>query len=87
VAAEIHGNTVPSTSACDSQCNANTGMIFYETVSGATGTTTGTLYNFGGNATVSDEIANENTGTAGKVCSFVNGGSLTLTATHPNTVP
>jgi VCBS repeat-containing protein len=88
VHAEIHGNTVPSTSACDTQCSATTGMIDYETVSGATGTTIGTLYNFDGvGAAVSSEIANNNTGTSGKTCSFVNGGSLTLTASPPNTVP
>ena len=48
VHAEIHGNTVPSNSACDTQCGGSTGMIAYETVSGATGTHTGTLYNFDG---------------------------------------
>src|SRR5262249_60167086 len=75
VHAEIHGNTVPSSPhACDTQCNADTGMIVYETVSGATGTTIGTLYNFDGvGASVSSEIANNNTGTSRKTCTFVNG--------------
>ena len=87
VHAEIHGNTVPATGAFDTQAGPTIGMIFYETVSGATGTTTGTLFNFSGSgASVSSEIANTNTGTAGKTCSFVNGGSLTLTGTAPNTV-
>ena len=87
VAAEIHGNTVPATSGCDTQCSASTGMIDYETVSGATGTHTGTLFNFSGSGpSVSGEIANQNTGTAGKTCSFVNGGTLTLTATPVPTV-
>src|SRR5262249_21700902 len=89
VAAEIHGNTVPTPAngACDTQCGPTIGMICYETVSGATGTHTGTLFNFSGSgASVSSEIANTNTGTAGKTCSFVNGGSLTLTAIAPPTI-
>ena len=87
VRAEIHGNTVPATAGCDTQCSASTGMIDYETVSGATGTHIGTLFNFSAvGASVSSEIANTNTGTAGKTCSFVNGGTLTLTASPPNTV-
>ena len=61
-------------------------MIFYETVGGATGTTTGTLLQTGAGGTVSNEIATTNTGTAGKTCSFVNGGSLTFGAA-PTTVP
>jgi hypothetical protein len=61
-------------------------MIFFETVSGATGTTIGTLFKTGSGATVSDEIASTNTGTAGKTCSVVNGGSLGF-GSAPNTVP
>jgi len=87
VKAEIHGNTVPVGPGCDTQCSASTGMIDYETVSGATGTHVGTLFNFSGaGASVSSEIATQNTGTAGKTCSFVNGGTLTLTATPVTTV-
>src|SRR5262249_27578490 len=92
VHAEIHGNTVPSTSAFDTQANPGTGMIFYETVDTSgnpiQGTKTGTLFNFSGvGTTVSGEIANNNTGTAGKTTSFVNGGSLTLTNTPVASVP
>lgn len=86
VRAEIHGNTVPTTAACDTQCSGSDGMIFYETVSGATGTHTGTLFQTGAGGSVSNEIATTNTGTAGKTCSVVNGGTLTLTGTPPNTV-
>ncbi len=87
VHAEIHGNTVPTPASgpCDSQCGAGFGMIFYETVN-STGTRSGTLFNFGGGATVSAEIANQNTGTAGKTCSFINGGTLTLTLVAVNIV-
>jgi hypothetical protein len=75
VRAEIHGNTVPSSpAACDSQCSGNDGMVFYETVSGATGTMAGTLFTFGTGATVSAQIANNNTGTAGSL-RFLNGPS------------
>jgi hypothetical protein len=88
VHAEIHGNTVPTTSAFDTQANPDTGMIVYETVNGATGTTTGTLFNFNGSgSSVSNEIATTNTGTAGKTTSYVNGGSLTLTGTPVTSVP
>lgn len=91
VHAEIHGNTVPASHPCDSECSADTGMIVYETVSGATGTRAGTLFNFSGvtvgnGNTVSKEIANNNTGTSGDTCAYVNGGTLTLTGTVPNTV-
>ncbi|HJZ73433.1 MAG TPA: hypothetical protein VKE51_16940, partial [Vicinamibacterales bacterium] len=88
VHAEIHGNTVPTpaTGACDTQCAATVGMIVYETVSGATGTRSGTLFQTGAGGSVSNEIATTNTGTAGKTCSFVNGGTLTLSATPPVTV-
>ncbi len=82
VHAAIHGNTVPTTSACDSSCSASTGMIWYEVV---TPPSTGTLFNFGGNASVSSEIANTNTGTSGKTTSPNSG--LSLTATPVNTVP
>src|SRR5262245_11421246 len=61
-------------------------MIAYETVSGATGARSGTLFQTGAGGSVSNEIATTNTGTAGKTCSFVNGGTLTLTATPPATV-
>jgi hypothetical protein len=86
VIAEIHGNTVPSTNPCDTQCGAPFGMIMYETVSGATGATTGTLFKTGAGATVSAEIASTNTGTAGQTCSVVNGGSLAFGAA-PAVVP
>jgi hypothetical protein len=86
VHAEIHGNTVPATAGCDTQCGPTIGMIAYETVSGATGTHTGTLLQTGPGGSVSADIAATNTGTSGKSCAFVNGGSLTLTATAPNTV-
>jgi len=82
VHAAVHGNTVPSTSACDSSCTASTGMIWYEVV---TAPSTGTLFNFGGNGTVSAEIANTNTGTSGKTDSPNTG--LSLTATPVTTVP
>jgi hypothetical protein len=82
VHAEIHGNTVPSTDACDTQCGAGIGMIFYERT---TSPSTGTLFNFAGGATVSGEIAATNSGTAGKTTSTNTGLSLTTTATQ--TVP
>jgi hypothetical protein len=85
VRAEIHNNTVPLVNACDTQCSGSIGMIFYETVNGATGATTGTLFKTGSGATLSDEIASTNTGTAGKTCSVVNGGSLNF-GTAPNVV-
>jgi hypothetical protein len=84
VNAEIHGNTVPSTpDACDTMCGPGTGMIDYELVVGASGTQIGSLFNAFGGATVNDEIANNNTGTSGKI---VTQGAVTLTATPPNTV-
>ncbi|HXA16537.1 MAG TPA: putative Ig domain-containing protein [Thermoanaerobaculia bacterium] len=84
VNAEIHGNTVPaSPDACDTLCGPGTGMIVYEKAAGATGTQVATLFNAFGGATVNAEIANNNTGTAGKTCTQ---GSVTLTATPPNTV-
>ncbi len=84
VNAEIHGNTVPSVAdACDTVCGPGTGMIFYELVAGASGTQIGTLFNAFGGATVNAEIANNNTGTAGKT---VTQGGVTLTAVPPNTV-
>ncbi|HXH39442.1 MAG TPA: hypothetical protein VNN08_12505, partial [Thermoanaerobaculia bacterium] len=84
VIAEIHGNTVPSSpDACDTMCGPGTGMIFYETVAGATGTEVAALFNAFGGATVNAEIANNNTGTAGKT---VTQGTVTLTSTPPNTV-
>ncbi|HMF98436.1 MAG TPA: hypothetical protein VKE96_29250, partial [Vicinamibacterales bacterium] len=91
VHAEIHGNTVPTSSACDTQCSGSTtGMIFYETVDTSgqplQGTKTGTLFQTGAGGGVSNEIATTNTGTAGKTCSFLNGGTLTLSATPPVTV-
>jgi hypothetical protein len=80
VNAEVHGNTVPSTSACDSVCNASQGMIEYEVV-----TSPGTLFNFSGSgANVSSEIANTNTGPSGKTCSPNTG--LTLTSAPPTKV-
>jgi len=85
VHAEIHGNTVPAVSGCDTQCSASTGMIDFETVN-STGTRAGTLFQTGAGGSVSNEIATTNTGTAGKTCSFLNGGTLTLTASPPNTV-
>ena len=60
--AEIHGNTVPNLVACDSSCTASTGMLWYEAINGGSGT----LYNFGGNATVNSELVNKNTGVTGK---------------------
>jgi len=84
VNAEIHGNTVPaSPDACDTMCGGGTGMIVYETAVGASGTQVATLFNFSGAATVNAEIANNNTGTAGKTCTQ---GTVTLTNTPPNTV-
>jgi hypothetical protein len=82
VHAAIHGNIVPATAACDTQCDPSIGMIFYEVV---TPPSTGTLFNFGGGATVSAEIAATNTGTAGKTTSTNTG--LSLTGTAPATVP
>jgi hypothetical protein len=90
VAAEIHGNTVPTPAngACDTQCTGTpaTAMIAYETVSGATGTHTGTLFQTGPGGSVSADIAATNTGTAGKNCAYVNGGTLTLVGVAPPTV-
>lgn len=77
---ELNSNIVQTTAACDTACTASTGMIFYELVNGASA---GTLYNPGGNLTVSNEIANTNTGTTGKTCSS---GALALTSTAPPTV-
>jgi hypothetical protein len=82
VHAAIHGNTVPATAACDTQCDPSIGMIFYEVV---TPPSTGTLFNFGGGADVSSEIAATNTGTAGKTTSTNTG--LSLTGSAPATVP
>jgi hypothetical protein len=82
VHAAIHGNTVPTTAACDTQCDPSIGMIFYEVV---TAPSTGTLFNFGGGPNVSAEIAATNTGTAGKTTSTNTG--LSLTGTPPTTVP
>jgi methionine-rich copper-binding protein CopC len=81
--AEIHGNTVPAIAGCESSCTPSTGMIFYDEV---TPPSTGTLFNFGGNSNVSTEIANTNTGTAGKTCA-TDLVRLTLTSTPVNTVP
>jgi|GEM_PF-646922 len=84
VNAEIHGNTVPaSPDACDTMCGGGTGMIVYETAVGASGTQVASLFNFSGAATVNAEIANTNTGTAGKITTQ---GTVTLTNTAPNTV-
>jgi hypothetical protein len=84
VNAEIHGNTVPaSPDACDTMCGGGTGMIVYEKAVGASGTEVASLFNFSGAATVNAEIANNNTGTAGKTCTQ---GTVTLTNTPPNTV-
>jgi len=94
VHAEIHTNTVPAIASCDTgPCNTTAGMIDFETVN-STGTRAGTLFQCtvaacgaaGPGGTVSNEIASTNTGTSGKTCSFLNGGTLTLTATPPNTV-
>ncbi len=83
--AEIHGNTVPAVAGCEgNSCGSSTGMIFYDEVKTAS---SGTLYNFSGSgANVSSEIANTNTGTAGKTCA-VDLAHLTLTNTAPGFVP
>jgi hypothetical protein len=86
VAAEIHGNTVPATAGCDTQCGPSISMIAYETVSGATGTHTGTLFQTGPGGSVSADISATNTGTAGKSSAYINGGTLTLTGVAPPTV-
>jgi hypothetical protein len=77
--AAIHGNTVPNKAGCEgNNCGPNSGMIFYDEVMTAS---TGTLFNFSGSgANVSSEIANTNTGTAGKTCA-VDLAHLTLTNT------
>jgi hypothetical protein len=90
--AEVHGNTVPVGPGCEgNSCTASTGMIFYDEVNTPS---TGTLYQCSGagnpcgggaNANVSTELANTNTGTAGKTCA-VNPVNLTLTGTAPATV-
>jgi VCBS repeat-containing protein len=87
VNAEIHGNTVPTQSACDSSpCDGtNDSMIWYETVN-ASGTRVAALYNLFSDASVNAAIINRNTGTAGKTIATQNVPAVTLTATPPNTV-
>ena len=83
VNAAIHGNTVPTTNPCDTRCGAPQGMIQFEQV---VAPSTGTLFNFSGSgASVSSEIANTNTGTAGQTDSPNTG--LSLTSTPVATVP
>jgi hypothetical protein len=86
--AEVHGNTVPVGPGCEgNSCSASTGMIFYDWVGTSGETSTGTLYNFSGSgANVSSELANTNTGMAGKT-GAVDLAHLTLTGTPVNTVP
>jgi len=85
--AAVHGNTVPAVAGCEgASCDSTTGMIFYDEVGTAGSTSTGTLFNFGGNSNVSTEIAATNSGTAGKTCA-VDLVHLTLTSTAVNTVP
>jgi len=76
--AAVHGNTVPNKAGCEgNNCTASSGMIFYDKV---TAPSTGTLFNFSGSgANVSSEIANTNTGVAGKTCA-VDLVNLTLTS-------
>jgi len=85
VLAEIHDNKVPTQSACDSSpCAGNDSMVWFETVSGASGPETAALYNKFGDASVNAALVNRNTGpTAGWVATQ---GTVTLTATPPATV-
>jgi hypothetical protein len=89
VHADIHGNTVPTQSACDSSpCAGNDSMIWMETVSNSN-SPSGALYNLFGEASVNAAIINHNTGTAGKAAATQSGvgqPAITLTATAPNTV-
>jgi hypothetical protein len=89
VRADIHGNTVPTQSACDSSpCAGNDSMIWMETVSNSN-SPAGALYNLFSEATVNAAIINHNTGTAGKAAATQSGAgqpAITLTATAPNTV-
>jgi hypothetical protein len=85
--AEVHGNTVPVGPGCEgNSCSPTTGMIFYDWVNTPGETSTGTLFNFGGNSNVSTELTATNTGMAGKT-GAVDLVHLTLTGTPVNTVP
>lgn len=90
VRADIHGNTVPTQSACDSSpCAGNDSMIWMETVSNSN-SPSGALYNLFSEASVNAAVVKHNTGPDAAWVATQSGGgqpAITLSGTAPNTVP